>query len=181
MVSIKLTNFLQLNKLLHKNQFGFQQNLSTEHNLLKVFNFIGNALNKGNYCVGIFLDLRKAFDTVSHDILLKKLDKLGIKNVALNWFKSYLDSCTQRVEVNGHLSDVLCITCGVFQGSVLGPLLFLCYINYIFSATDLATFLFADDTTCLAKNKNLHDLISYVNTELNKLAIWFKATCSKRQ
>jgi hypothetical protein len=79
------------------------------------------------------------------------------------------------VEVNGHLSDILSISCGVFQGSILGPILFLCYINDIFNVSSLATFLFADDTTCLAENPNLHDLISYVNTELNKLAVWFKA------
>jgi hypothetical protein len=174
-VAINLTNHLQLNKLLHKNQFGFQRNTSTEHNILKVFNFIGESLNKGNYCIGVFLDLRKAFDTCSHEILLKKLFKLGIRNESLDWFKSYLNNRSQRVEINGYLSDILNISCGVFQGSVLGPILFLCYINDIFNASSLATFLFADDTTCLAENPNLHDLISYVNTELNKLAVWFKA------
>jgi hypothetical protein len=86
-----------------------------------------------------------------------------------------LSNHSQRVEINGYLSNILNISCGVFQGSVLGPILFLCYINDIFNASSLATFLFADDTTCLAKNSNLHDLISFVNTELNKLAIWFKA------
>ncbi len=154
---------------------GFQRNLSTEHNLLKVFNFIGDALNGGKYCIGIFLDLRKAFDTCSHEILLKKLSNLGVRNSALDWFKSYLSNRTLKVDINGHLSDLLNISCGVFQGSILGHILFLCYINDIFSASDLAMFLFADDTTCLAENNNLNDLIDYVNSELNKLAIWFKA------
>ncbi len=67
------------------------------------------------------------------------------------------------------------IDCGVFQGSILGPLLFLCYINDINNATDLATFLFADDTSCLAEHKDLRTLINYVNSELQKLAVWFKA------
>jgi hypothetical protein len=120
------------------------------------------------------LDLRKAFDTCSHDILLKKLHNLGIQNGALDWFRSYLTDRSQRVDINGTLSDVLSIACGVFQGSVLGPILFLCYINNIFNASCLATFLFADDTTCLAENKNLNDLVAYVNIELNKLAVWFK-------
>jgi hypothetical protein len=121
------------------------------------------------------LDLCKAFDTVSHDILLKKLLKLGVRGTALDWFKSYLESRSQRVEVNGYLSSLIGITCGVFQGSILGPLLFLCFINDIFTAIDLATFLFADDTTCLAEHKDLNELIAYVNLELNKLAVWFKA------
>jgi hypothetical protein len=123
--AITLTNHLQLNKLLHQNQFGFQRNTSTEHNLIKVFNFIGDSLNRGNFCIGIFLDLRKAFDTCSHDILLKKLSKLGIRNSTLNWFNSYLSDRSQRVEIDGHLSNLLNISCGVFQGSILGPILFL--------------------------------------------------------
>jgi len=149
--------------------------LATEHNLTHVVNFIGNALNRGNFCIGIFLDLKKAFDTVSHSILLKKLNKLGVNNTALAWFKCYLSSRSQKVDIDGFMSSTLELTCGVFQGSILGPLLFLCYINDIFNASDLATFLFADDTSCLAENNNLHDLISYVNGELNKLASWFKA------
>ncbi len=88
---------------------------------------------------------------MTHEILLKKLYKLGIRNESIDWFKSYLCNRSQRVEINGHLSDVLNISCGVFQGSVLGPILFLCYINDIFNASSLATFLFADDTTCLAE------------------------------
>jgi hypothetical protein len=83
MVAIKLTNFLQLNKLLYIHQYGFQHGLSTEQNLINVTNFIGNALNNGNYCIGVFLDLRKAFDTWSHNILLTKLSKLGINGTAL--------------------------------------------------------------------------------------------------
>jgi hypothetical protein len=107
--------------------------------------------------------------------LLKKLQKLGVSGIALNWFACYLNSRTQRVDVNSHMSDFLNITCGVFQGSILGLILFMCYINDIFNVTDLATFLFADDTTCMAESNNLPDLINYVNRELNKLAVWFKA------
>ncbi len=88
MVAIKLTNYLQLNKLLYEHQYGFQRGLSTEHNLIQVTNFIGNALNNGNFCIGVFLDLRKAFDTCSHKILLSKLNKLGINGTALDWFRS---------------------------------------------------------------------------------------------
>jgi hypothetical protein len=175
MVATKLTNFLQINKLLYKHQYGFQRGLSTEQNLISVTNFIGTALNKGNFCIGVFLDLRKAFDTCSHRILLTKLSKLGVNGTALQWFRSYLTDRHQKVEVNNHLSSSLPINCGVFQGSILGPLLFLCYINDIHRATELATFLFADDTSCLAEHNNLQTLITYVNAELQKLATWFKA------
>jgi hypothetical protein len=175
MVSSKLTIHLQLNKLLYKHQYGFQRGLSTEHNLIHVTNFIGNALNNGNYCIGIFLDLHKAFDTCSHSKLLTKLKKLGVNGTAFDWFKSYLNNRHQCVEVNNTRSMNAPIDCGVFQGSILGPLLFLCYINDIYNATDLATFLFADDTSCLAEHKDLRTLINYVNTELQKLAVWFKA------
>jgi hypothetical protein len=174
-VATNLTNHLQLNNLLHKHQYGFQRNRSTEQNLIQVVNFIGSALNKGNYCIGIFLDLRKAFDSCSHEILLSKLEKLGIRGNVLAWFDSYLKNRMQQVDINGTLSSTLEILFGVLQGSNLGPLLFLCYINDIFSATDLATFLFADDTSCLAEHKNLHDLIIYVNSELRKLANWFRS------
>ncbi len=93
----------------------------------------------------------------------------------MEWFRSYLTSRSQKVDINGHFSNTLNLTCGVFQGSILGPLLFFCYINDIFNATDLATYLFADDTTCLAEHKNLNELITFVNSELQKLAVWFKA------
>jgi hypothetical protein len=176
-VATNLINHLQLNNLLHINQYGFQRNRSTEQNLIQVMNYIGNSLNKGNYFIGIFLDLRKAFDSCSHDILLRKLEKLGIRGNVLMWFDSYLKNRMQQVDINGTLSSTLEILFGVLQGSNLGPLLFLCYINDIFSATDLATFLFADDTSCLAEHKNLRELITYINSELRKLANWF---CSNR-
>jgi hypothetical protein len=124
MVVIKLTNFLQLNKLLYKHQYGFQRGLSTEQNLISVTNFKGNALNNGNYCIGVFLDLRKAFDTCSHNILLTKLSKLGVNGIALQWFHSYLTGRHQKVDVNGCISSSAPIDCGIFQSSILVPCYF---------------------------------------------------------
>ena len=89
-VAIKLTNHLQINDLLYKHQYGFQKGKSTEHNLIHVVNFIANALNNGNFCIGVFLDLKKAFDVCDHGILLKKLKQFGITNKAHDWFSSYL-------------------------------------------------------------------------------------------
>ena len=175
MVAIRLTNHLEINHLINKYQFGFQRKISTEHNLIHVVNFIGNALSEGKWCVGVFLDLKKAFDCVRHDILLKKLQKFGIKNNALLWFSNYLTGRKQCVDIDGVLSDSREINISVLQGSVLGPLLFLCFINDIFEATILAIYLFADDTTLIGKDDNLNNLISLLNTELNKLANWFRA------
>ncbi len=174
-VSVKLTNYLQLNKLLYKHQYGFQRGLSTEHNLIHVVNYISNALNNGNYCIGIFLDLRKAFDVCSHDILLKKLKKFGIEGKVHDWFSSYLSNRKQKVDVNGTLSLESIINISVLQGTTLGPILFLCYINDIYTSTQLATFLFADDTSCLAEHSNLNSLVNFINTELQKLANWFRS------
>ena len=175
LVHVNLTNHLDLNNLLYKHQYGFLRGRSTEQNLLHVVNFISNALNSGNYCIGVFLDLKKAFDVCSHSILLKKLKKLGIEGTALNWFTSYLSNRKQKVDINGHLSREKLINISVLQGSILGPTLFLCYINDLFTVTKLATFLFADDTSCLAENKNLPDLIKFINVELQKVANWFRS------
>ena len=175
MVHTNLINHLEINDLLYKHQYGFLKGKSTEQNLLHVVNFISNALNSGNFCIGIFLDLKKAFDVCSHSILLKKLKKLGVEGVALDWFTSYLSNRKQRVDINGHLSSEKSINISVLQGSILGPTLFLCYINDLFTVTNLATFLFADDTSCLAEHNNLPELINFVNVELQKISNWFRS------
>ena len=174
-VAQKLIDHLLNNDLLYVHQYGFLPNHSTEHNLLQIVNYISKALNDGNFCIGVFLDLKKAFDVCSHEILLKKLAKMGIRGTSLLWFKNYLAGRSQYVEVNGSKSDPLEIDISVIQGSTLGPILFLCYINDFFSATSLFSVLFADDTTCLGQGKNLKDLTKYVNVELQKISNWFRS------
>ena len=174
-VAINLTNHLENNKILHKNQFGFQRGKSTEQNLLLVTDFISKALNDGEFCIGIFLDLKKAFDVCSHPILLKKLEKSGIKGSTLNWFKSYLSKRSQCVEVGGALSEPRPIDISVLQGSILGPILFLIMINDLPDSSNLTTYLFADDSQGLACGKNLPSLMKSVNIELKKWALWFRA------
>jgi hypothetical protein len=163
------------NDLLYLHQYGFLPNRSTEHNLLQILNYISKALDEGNYCIGVFLDLKKAFDVCSHEILLKKLHKMGIRGTAFNWFKNYLAGRSQFVDINGSKSDSLEINISVIQGSILGPILFLCYINDFYAATTLFSVLFADDTTGLCKGSNLRDLTLYANTELQKIANWFRS------
>ncbi len=111
----------------------------------------------------------------SHSILLAKLNRMGIQGTALEWFKNYLSGRSQKVEINGTLSDPLDIDISVIQGSILGPILFLCYINGFWTITSLFSVLFPDDTTGLGKGKNLRDLTIYVNNELQKIANWFGA------
>jgi hypothetical protein len=142
---------------------------------MQILNFVTNALNDGMFCVGVFLDLRKAFDVCSHDILLKKLRKMGIRGTTYEWFKNYLQGRTQKVDINGNLSDALELSISVIQGSILGPILFLCYVNDFWKCTSLFSVLFADDTTCLTKGKNIVELINYVNHELKKIANWFRS------
>jgi len=174
-VAVKLTNHLDLNNLLYKHQYGFQRGKQTEHNLIHLLNYVSNAINSNKYCIGIFLDIKKAFDCVDHNILFRKLHKLGIRDTCLKWFKSYLSNRTQKVDVNGSLSEVKGIDIGVLQGSTLGPILFLCFINDLPLSTNLFSLLFADDTACLAAHDDLSQLCTFVNTELQKLAIWFKS------
>jgi Reverse transcriptase (RNA-dependent DNA polymerase) len=101
--------------------YRFQRGKSKEHNLMQVVNNIGAALNEGKWCIGIFLDLKKAFDTVQHDILLRKLQRFGVTGTALAWFTSYLSNRSQCVDINGTLSDFQQILMSVLQGSSLGP------------------------------------------------------------
>jgi len=123
------------------------------------------------YCVGVFLDLKKAFDVCSHEILLKKLAKMGIQENAHRWFVSYLADRSQCVDIGGTFSTFQELAISVIQGSTLGPILFLCYINDFWAATSLFSVLFADDTTGLAKGKNLSNLTAYINLELQKISV----------
>jgi hypothetical protein len=113
--------------------------------------------------IGIFLDLKKAFDVCSHNILLRKLTKLGINGTPHKWFSSYLMNRTHKIDINGS-SKALDIS--VLQGSILGPILFLCYINDLHLCTSLFTTMFADDTACSDSDADLSTLINRANSEL---------------
>jgi len=133
-----------------------------------------NAVENNEITVGTFVDLAKAFDTVNHNILLSKLHHYGICGIPYEWSNSYLSDRSQYVYVNGINSDYLPIKCGVPQGSILGPLLFLLYKNDLSSTTNaLRCIMFADDTNMFISGKNLTSITSTINTELDKINTWF--------
>ena len=172
----RLYNFLELHEVLYNLQFGFRASHSIDHALISLTESIKNTLDNKKYGCGIFIDLQKAFDTVNHQILLSKLEHYGIRGTALAWFSSYLCNRSQYVSVNGHNSNCLDITCGVPQGSVLGPLLFLMYINDLpNSSTKLTFYLFADDTNIYYESHCLYKLQKVVNKELKLVKKWLDA------
>ena len=172
----RLLNFLNKYNILSINQFGFRKNHSTSLALIHLYDKISTAIDNREYTVGIFLDLSKAFDTVNHEIMLAKLEHYGVRGNSLQWFKSYLSNREQFVQFNGHCSSTKRIVCGVPQGSILGPLLFLLYINDLCEASDALEFiLFADDTNVFFSHKNPELLMHKVYIELCKLTCWLQA------
>ena len=172
----RLNIFLLKFNCIYDLQFGFRKGYSTTHALLHLIEDIRNALDNNTFAVGIFVDLQKAFDTVNHDILLSKLEFYGIRGLANEWFKSYLNGRKQFVSINENYSDETIIHYGVPQGSVLGPLLFLIYINDLHSTINFCTTRhFADDTNLLIKNKSLKQLKKRLNLDLRNLCRWLKS------
>ena len=152
--------------------------MTTVDCLVDLIDEITKALDEENYAISIFLDLSKAFDTVNHSILLSKLDVYGKRDIENQWFRSYLNKRKQKVFVNGVESDFLKVNSGVPQGSILGPVLFLVYINDIVNATNYFSIrLFADDTSLTAAGKDLDLLLQRINAELPAIYKWL---CSNR-
>ena len=176
----QLYDFFDSNDLFYKSQYGFRKGHSTEHALLELYDRVLRNVDKQHDPFAIFLDLSKAFDTIDHAILISKLNHYGIRGSALNWFKSYLSNRCQYVTFEGINSDHQKLTTGVPQGSILGPLLFIIYINDLSNASTLFDAIcFADDSNLIT---SLHDVVQATpaggsvtrttNEELAKVSDW---------
>lgn len=168
-VATKLTKFFETCNLFNKCQFGFRKELSTMNGITKFLNTLYQNLDKGYKNLGIFLDLSKAFDMVCHKILLVKLEKYGVRGLSLDWFNCYLSRRRHFVEQDGHSSKMLFSTLGVPQGSILGPLLFVIYINDFRFSNSI---LFADDVSILVSDRDTNSIAKRANEQMTEICNW---------
>ena len=172
----RVLEFLDKNDSLFENQYGFRPGRSCEHALLNAQNSLLHSLNKKQISLLLLLDYSKAFDVLDHETLLKKLDHYGIRGVAHEWFRSYLCNRSQYVTLNGTCSSSMPIVYGVPQGSILGPLLFVIYINDLPGISDFAKFiLYADDANILISGTTLEEIQFKANQLISRLVDWVGA------
>jgi hypothetical protein len=171
-VYVQLEQYCKSKDLIYKFQSGFRSSYSTDTALTHLMDSIKINSDQGNYTGMVLLDLQKAFDTVNHDILCNKLKAIGIDNNSVSWFRSYLSNRQQVINVNNHVSDPLDITCGVPQGSILGPLLFLIYVNDMQAAVSCQLLLYADDSSLMVSSKCVHDIQNKLSQEMASLSEW---------
>ena len=170
----RLLCFLDSNKILYEYQFGFRKNYSTVQAVMEVIDNIYQHCDNNEITMGIFIDLQKAFDTVNHQILLHKLNNYGIRGTVLEWFCNYLSNRKQFTALSNNNSALENVKIGLPQGSVLGPLLFLIYINDIqYAVPDAKIKLFADDTNLFIHSCDITRLFLLANTCMSQLLEWF--------
>ena len=171
----RFLTFFEKHNILNNSQFGFRKNRSTSMAITTLSDAFHESIEKNEYLLGLFIDLSRAFDTISHEILLDKLNFYGIRGIALTWIKNYLSERKQYVSFNNTHSDMGILSTGVPQGSILGPLLFLIYINDLPNiSTKLSFIQFADDTTLYLQGSSLTDMFNIMNEEINIISQWLK-------
>jgi len=166
----QLVRYLESKKILFDNQSGFRSGFSTDTCLVNLTDYVRSEISRGNLVGMVMIDLRKAFDTVDFDILLMKLKSMGVKST--DWFRSYLTGRRQCVNVDGVDSDFLDVFCGVPQGSILGPTLFLCYINDMCISLSCKLSLYADDSTLIASSSSVDQLSVFLSSQLESCSKW---------
>ena len=175
-IANRLLSFLLKYNILYDHQFGFIPGKSTTHAILSLVDYLVNSFEDNKLTCGIFLDISKAFDTIDHNILLSKLYKYGIRGNTLNWFMNYLSNRYLFVSINNTSSYFLRIECGVPQGSILGPILFILYINDLPRVSTMQKFLLNDDdTNILYENTDTKPIVKTINMEIPKIMEWLKS------
>ena len=171
----RLQKYLNDQNILYDKQFGFRTGHSTEHAIAQLVDQIYETFEKNEYNLGTFIDFPKAFDTVDNSILRRKLQLYGITDTNYEWIKSYLLSCLQYIQIDENSITEFCVVkCWVQQGSILGPLLFLLYVNDLKNASSLLDpIMFADDTNLVYTRSNIQKLFSTMNEELSSINQWF--------
>ena len=174
-VANRIIDFLDQNDVFYDHQYGFKKCNLTNHAIITLVEKVAKALNSGKIVVEVYLDIRKAFDAISHPILLKNLYALGIRDNIYYWVKSYLTNRSLFVLYNNNNSKKI-NTHGVPQGSFLGPLFFIVFMNDFFQSIRFSILIhFADDNTVLIEGQNYNNIIFTLNTELQKLDVWLQA------
>ena len=169
-------DFLSDNEILYDYQFRFRPKHSTQQALITLVDRVTKSLDKSNIVILLLIDLKQAFDTVHHRILLRKLYAYGIRGVLLKWFESYLTDRSQYVIYDGVRSETKAVKCGVPLGSIMGPLLFIISMNDICNISDLMFAIkYADDTCFLINGTDMNTLIKQQNVDLDSLCTWFKS------
>ena len=165
--------FLDENKIIYRYQSGFRKFFSTDSCLSYLNNKIATGFESGFYTGMILIDLQKAFDTINHDILINKMELIGFSKETTKWFESYLSNRKFLVHIKNTTSEPGDLLCGVPQGSILGPLLFLLYVNDMPQAVECELLLYADDTCLIFQHKDITEIELVLNRNFSMLCDWF--------
>ena len=177
-ITVQLVQYFVVNNFFTECQFGYWQGVSTIDAELRIVNFIYDSFDERKIVIGVFLDLSKVFDTLNRSILFNKLEYYGVRDKELRWFKSYFRDRKQRVKYKGFQSDVLNNGIGVAQGSILGPVLYIIYMNDIVRCSNVVNFtLYTDDTCVCISDENLNRGIETMNKELIFINKWLHSNC----
>ena len=172
----RIVKYFSDHSIISPNQFGFLRGVSTENAVCSLMDILYDVIDRREFAICVFVDFAKAFDCVPHDILLRKAEAYGVRGVPLLFIKDFLSNRSQKVKINNSFSSSKPITTGVPQGSILGPLCFLIYVNDLPNfSTNCQSILYADDTTLCFRGNTLSDLIVLCNRELENFCAWANA------
>ena len=176
-IHAQLYNYLEENNLLSKNQYGFRKNLSTGLAIFYVLKQMYSNWNEGNYTGCVFVDFSRAFDTIDHNILSEKLKMYGLDDTSQKFMLEYMANRKQTTTVNGFSSSQAQVTYGTAQGSILGPLIFILYVNDIFNSLgkDNSIHMYADDTLLMCKDNDINTVTEKAQTVFRKMSVWCEA------